>query len=60
VALHVRGIAPLRQAIAWRAASSMNAGPSLSGKPCPRFTEPVATASADISAKIVVVDEVSR
>src|SRR5262245_37291130 len=35
----------------------MNAGPSVSGNPWPRFTEPVATASADISAKIVVVDD---
>src|SRR5919199_6085572 len=46
--------------MACRAASSMKSGPSWSGKPWPRFTEPVASASADISAKIVVVDEVSR
>src|SRR5690242_2420207 len=44
-------------AIACSAASSMNAGPSVSGNPWPRFTEPVARASADISAKIVVVDD---
>src|SRR5437763_2022250 len=36
------------------AASSIDRGPSVSGKPCPRLTEPVRTASADISAKIVV------
>jgi len=36
------------------AASSMARGPSVSGKPCPRLIEPVAVASADISAKIVV------
>ncbi len=29
-------------------------GPSVSGKPWPRLTAPVSTASADISAKIVV------
>ena len=29
-------------------------GPSVSGKPWPRLTEPVAIANADISAKIVV------
>ncbi len=40
--------------IAAIAASAMEAGPSVSGNPWPRFTEPVAAASADISAKIVV------
>ena len=40
--------------IAATAASATTAGPSVSGKPCPRLIEPVATASADISAKIVV------
>ena len=44
-------------AIAARASSSMKAGPSVSGKPCPRLTDCVARASADISAKIVVVAE---
>ena len=36
------------------AASSTSGGPSVSGKPWPRLIAPVATASADISAKIVV------
>ena len=36
------------------AASATTAGPSVSGKPWPRLIEPVRTASADISAKIVV------
>src|SRR6478735_135101 len=36
------------------AASSTSGGPSVSGKPWPRLIDPVATASADISAKIVV------
>src|SRR6476646_3183725 len=36
------------------AASRSSGGPSLSGKPWPRLTDPVATASALISAKIVV------
>src|SRR4029453_12100755 len=36
------------------AASSTSEGPSVSGKPWPRLTAPVATAKADISAKIVV------
>ena len=36
------------------AASATSAGPSVSGKPWPRLMEPVARASADISAKIVV------
>src|SRR5262245_61097148 len=35
------------------AASRISSGPSVSGKPCPRLMAPVATASADISAKIV-------
>jgi hypothetical protein len=43
---------PVRMAVA--AASSSAAGPSVSGKPWPRLTLPVRTASADISAKIVV------
>ena len=43
---------PLR--IAAAAASSISCGPSVSGKPWPRLTAPVRTASADISAKIVV------
>ena len=36
------------------------AGPSVSGNPCPRLIDPVAAASADISAKIVVVNGWSR
>src|SRR5215212_9901921 len=36
------------------AASATTLGPSVSGKPCPRLIAPVRTASADISAKIVV------
>src|SRR4051794_29516409 len=36
------------------AASSISGGPSVSGKPWPRLIEPVRTAKADISAKIVV------
>ena len=36
------------------AASSTSGGPSVSGNPWPRLMAPVATASADISAKIVV------
>src|SRR5262245_54954009 len=36
------------------AASNTSGGPSWSGKPWPRLMEPVATARADISAKIVV------
>ena len=39
--------------IAAAAASAISRGPSVSGKPWPRFTDPVETASADISAKIV-------
>src|SRR4051794_32047332 len=38
------------------AAASIPAGPSVSGKPWPRFTAPVRTASAVISAKIVEVN----
>ena len=38
--------------IAAIAASAISVGPSVSGKPCPRLTAPVSTASADISAKI--------
>src|SRR5215203_2244542 len=48
------------EAMAVRASSSMNPGPSVSGKPCPRLTESVASASADISAKIVAVAERTR
>ena len=40
--------------IASAAARATLAGPSRSGKPWPRLIEPVATARADISAKIVV------
>ena len=36
------------------ATSSIDAGPSVSGNPCPRLTAPVRTASADISVKMVV------
>src|SRR4051812_23318440 len=43
---------PLRSAVT--AAASISGGPSVSGKPWPRFTAPVRTASADISAKTVV------
>ncbi len=46
--------------MAARASSSMNSGPSVSGNPWPRFTDAVATAKADISAKIVVVAERTR
>ena len=46
------GSCPPRRASA--AAASISGGPSVSGKPWPRLTEPVRTASADISAKIVV------
>ena len=35
-------------------------GPSVSGKPCPRLIEPVARASADISAKTVVPSPCTR
>src|SRR4051812_25350668 len=46
--------------IAWIAASATTAGPSVSGKPCPRLIAPVRTASADISAKIVVPNPAIR
>src|SRR5688500_13448454 len=42
------------------AASDTSTGPSSSGKPCPRLMAPVAAASADISAKIVVPSPASR
>jgi len=42
------------------AASAISLGPSVSGKPCPRLTAPVSTASADISAKTVVPRPSSR
>jgi hypothetical protein len=38
----------------------MKSGPSVSGKPWPRLTDWVASARADISAKIVVVAERTR
>src|SRR3954469_15019135 len=44
-----------------RTASAITAGgPSSSGNPCPRLTEPVRTASADISVKIVGAMPCSR
>ncbi len=46
--------------IASAAARAISGGPSVSGKPWPRLTDPVATASADISAKIVVPSPASR
>jgi hypothetical protein len=46
--------------IAAIAASAISVGPSVSGKPWPRFTEPVASARADISAKMVVPKPCSR
>src|SRR5688572_32954649 len=46
--------------IAAMAASAISIGPSVSGKPWPRLTDPVATASADISAKMVVPRPCSR
>ena len=42
------------------AASATSIGPSSSGNPCPRLMAPVATASADISAKIVVPSPARR
>src|SRR3954471_994676 len=42
------------------AASATSGGPSVSGKPCPRLTAPVSSASADISAKTVVPSPSSR
>src|SRR4051795_11420140 len=46
--------------IAATAASSTSAGPSVSGKPWPRLIEPVRSASADISVKMVVPKPASR
>src|SRR5215207_1761155 len=51
-------LAPPRMAAI--ASSSRESGPSVSGKPWPRFTEPVRTARADISAKIVVPSTCNR
>ena len=42
------------------ATSRSSSGPSVSGKPWPRLTEPVAAASSDMVAKIVVVKGRSR
>ena len=47
-------------ASARRAAAITDAGPSTSGKPCPRLTAPVRTASADISEKTVGGIEATR
>jgi hypothetical protein len=41
------------------AASTTSEGPSVSGKPCPRLTDPVRRASADISVKMVEVNGAS-
>src|SRR5487761_837258 len=46
--------------IAATAASATSEGPSVSGNPWPRLMEPVATARAVISAKIVVANGASR
>src|SRR5262245_51380038 len=46
--------------IASIAARLTTSGPSESGNPCPRLIESVATALADISAKIVVPNPCSR
>src|SRR5215207_6031182 len=46
--------------IAAIAACFTASGPSASGKPWPRLIEPLATASADISAKIVVPNSCRR
>ncbi len=44
-----------------RTASAItDGGPSTSGKPCPRLTAPVRTASADISEKMVGGIEATR
>src|SRR5277367_5140808 len=51
---------PRPSRIAAAAAAAISAGPSVSGKPWPRLTDPVVRASADISAKIVVPMPVSR
>ncbi len=45
---------PRPSSMARIAASFTSCGPSVSGKPCPRFTEPVATASALISPNTVL------
>src|SRR5437870_4610153 len=45
---------PRPESTASAAARAISGGPSLSGKPWPRLIDPVVTASADISAKIVV------
>ena len=50
-------LTPVR--IASTAASSTSAGPSVSGKPCPRLIAPVDVARADIWAKIVVPNPAS-
>lgn len=42
------------------AASRISSGPSVSGNPWPRLIDPVRTASADISAKIVVPNSLRR
>ena len=49
---------PLR--IAACAASSTAAGPSSSGKPCPRLMAPVCTANADISVKTEIPNPLRR
>ena len=49
---------PLVTAVA--AARSIVSGPSVSGNPCPRFTDPVRVASSDISAKMVVPNGLIR
>src|SRR2546421_612528 len=46
--------------IAPTAASTIAGGPAVSGKPCPRLIAPVRTASAVISAKIVVPNPCMR
>ena len=46
--------------MAWTAASSTADGPSSSGNPWPRLIDPVRSASADISVKIVVPKPASR
>ena len=51
---------PRPRRIASAAARATSGGPSVSGKPWPRLTDPVVTASADISAKIVVTIPVMR
>src|ERR1700744_3550351 len=51
---------PRPSSTAFAAARATDSGPSTSGKPWPRLTEPVRTARADISAKIVVPMPVRR